>query len=257
MREIRPGSEPVETGEAKDRLFSKRRESVDDFDFGHDTAAVFDDMLARSVPYYDEIQRMTAELAADFAVEGTRVYDLGCSTCNSFLQIDRVLPRERDVTFVGIDSSPAMLDLAREKLHEAGFRRKFELAHADMNREMEIANASVVLLILTLQFVRPLHRDKVIRRIYEGLTDSGCVIVVEKVLGESSTFNRLFIQHYYEMKRRNGYSEMEISQKREALENVLVPYRLNENMELFRRHGFSNLDVFFKWYNFTGFLAMK
>ena len=86
---------------------------------------------------------------------------------------------------------------------------------------------------------------------------NGCLLLVEKVLGEHSTFNRLFIKHYYEMKARNGYSELEISQKREALENVLVPYRLEENKELLLNAGFRHVDVFFKWYNFCGMIALK
>ena len=118
-------------------------------------------------------------------------------------------------------------------------------------------NASVVLLILTLQFVRPLYREDLISRIHEGLDPNGCLILVEKVLGENSTFNRLFIKHYYEMKKRNGYSELEIAQKREALENVLIPYRLEEDRELLRRVGFEHIEVFFKWYNFCGMIACK
>jgi len=112
-------------------------------------------------------------------------------------------------------------------------------------------------MVLTLQFIRPLYRESLIRSIYEGLGDNGCVILVEKVLAEDSTFNRLFIQHYYEMKRRNGYSDLEIAQKREALENVLVPYRLEENRTLLRKQGFQQVDVFFKWYNFCGIVARK
>lgn len=244
-------------GRGADRLFATHRERVDDFDFGGDTAVVFDDMLERSVPYYAEIQRMVAELAADFAVDGTAVYDLGCSTCTSFLRIAEVLPPDCAVRFVGIDSSPEMLEIARTKLDEAGFERPYELRRGDLDDGVEVADASVALLVLTLQFVRPLHRERLIRRIYEGLNEQGCLILVEKVLGEHSTFNRLFIKHYYELKRRNGYSELEIAQKREALENVLVPYRLEENKKLLAGQGFRHLDVFFKWYNFCGLLAMK
>src|SRR4029453_430951 len=101
---------------AEDRLFARPRPRIDDFNFGKETAAVFDDMLDRSVPFYAEIQRMVAELAADFAAEGTAIYDLGCSTCNTFLQIARGLPAGPDVRFVGIDSSPEMLEIARCKL---------------------------------------------------------------------------------------------------------------------------------------------
>jgi tRNA (cmo5U34)-methyltransferase len=96
-----------------------------------------------------------------------------------------------------------------------------------------------------------------VRSVYNGLNDNGCLILVEKVLGEDSLFNRLFIQHYYEMKRRNGYSEMEIVQKREALENVLIPYRLEENKQLLRDAGFTKFDTFFKWYNFSAMIALK
>jgi tRNA (cmo5U34)-methyltransferase len=111
--------------------------------------------------------------------------------------------------------------------------------------------------VLTLMFVRPLNRDKVIRRIHAGLRDNGCLLLVEKVLGNGSLFNRLFIERYYAYKRRMGYSELEISQKREALENVLIPYRLEENRELLLSAGFRQVDVFFKWYNFAGFVAVK
>jgi tRNA (cmo5U34)-methyltransferase len=242
---------------AEDRLFARPRPRIDDFNFGKETAAVFDDMLDRSVPFYGEIQRMTAELVGDFAAEGTAIYDLGCSTCTSFLQIAKFLPAGVNPRFVGLDSSPEMLEIARRKLTDAGFPYEYELRCADLDRDIEVRDASVVLLVLTLQFVRPLQRERLIRRIAQGLTENGCLILVEKVLGESSTFNRLFIKHYYEMKKRNGYSDLEIAQKREALENVLIPYRLEENRELLRSQGFQHVDVFFKWYNFCGMLAMK
>jgi tRNA (cmo5U34)-methyltransferase len=244
-------------GSQTDNIFALPRPRIDDFNFGEETAVVFDDMLGRSVPFYDEVQRMVGELSADFAAEGTNVYDLGCSTCTTFLAIEKLLPPELDVRFVGIDSSQEMLDIARQKLDEGGFRRPITLRCSDLNQEVEIQNASVVLMVLTLQFIRPLYRDRVIRSISEGMAENGCLILVEKVLGESSTFNRLYIKHYYELKKRNGYSELEIAQKREALENVLIPYRLEENRELLKRHGFNNVDIFFKWYNFCGIVAMK
>lgn len=239
-----------------DRLFATPRKT-EDFNFGYETAVVFDDMLGRSVPFYAEQQRMIGELAADFAAPGTSIYDLGCSTCNSFLNIAAASPRDLDVRFVGVDSSPEMLDIAREKLAEAKFPHPYELQLADLDAGVDTPNASVVLLVLTLQFVRPLYRERLIRRIQEGMVDNGCLILVEKVLGENSTFNRLFIKHYYEFKRRNGYSELEIAQKREALENVLIPFRLEENKELLRQQGFRHVDVFFKWYNFCGIVALK
>jgi tRNA (cmo5U34)-methyltransferase len=253
----RPG--PAESGKhvQRDQIFATPQPRVGDFHFGRETALVFDDMLLRSVPMYAEIQRMVACLTADFAAEGSNVYDLGCSTCTTFLNIDQYLPPERKVRFVGLDSSPEMLQRGRQKLEESGFTRPFDLEVADFNQGARVENASVALLVLTLQFVRPLHRDALLADIYRGMNENGCLILVEKVLGESSTFNRLFIEHYYDFKRANGYSDLEISQKREALENVLVPYRLEENRELLRRTGFRNVDVFFKWFNFCGVIALK
>ncbi|MBA3492852.1 MAG: tRNA (cmo5U34)-methyltransferase, partial [Gammaproteobacteria bacterium] len=128
---------------------------------------------------------------------------------------------------------------------------------ADLNRGIYIENASMVVMVLTLQFVRPLYRDTLTKSILQGLNENGCLILVEKVLGEDSVFNRLFIKYYYDLKKRHGYNELEIAQKREALENVLVPYKLPENREMLLRAGFRYCEVFFKWYNFCGIVALK
>jgi len=251
------GSHIEKDKDGEDKLFHVPRERVDDFDFGKETAAVFDNMLNRSVPFYGEIQRMVGELAADFATKGSNIFDLGCSTCTTFLAVGRCLPQELKVRFIGVDSSEDMLREARKKLVTASFGFEHELRCADLNEGVHIENASAVLMLLTLQFVRPLNRDHVLGEIYRGLNDQGCLIIVEKVLGEQSLFNRLFIKHYYEMKKRHGYSRLEIAQKREALENVLVPYKLEENKQLLKRAGFQDVEIFFKWYNFCGMVAMK
>jgi tRNA (cmo5U34)-methyltransferase len=135
--------------------------------------------------------------------------------------------------------------------------RAHEFRCADLNQGVVIENASMVLMILALQFIRPLYRDKLIGMILQGLNENGALILVEKLIGEDSLFNRLFIKYYYDMKKRNGYSELEIAQKREALENVLIPYKLMENREMLLRAGFRYCDVFFKWYNFCGIIAVK
>ena len=240
---------------AKDHLFAKRERLIKDFTFGKKTAAVFDDMLSRSVPFYGEVQRMIGEIAADFAVEGTNLYDLGCSTCNTFVMLDPVVPQ--DVRFIGVDSSADMLERAREKLKRHGVKRPYDLICADLNRGIQVTNASMVVMNLTLQFIRPLYRHELIRSIASGMNDQGCLILIEKVIPKDSMLNRLFIKYYYTFKERQGYSQMEIAQKREALENVLVPYRLEENQELLLGSGFSQCDVFFKWYNFCGMIALK
>lgn len=238
----------------EDKVFSQPLAPAD-FEFGANVASVFDDMLGRSVPFYAEMQRMIAEMATDFGVAGTNIYDLGCSTGTTMLSLDSSLPK--GIKFIGIDNSEEMLKRCRQKLTKFGFEREHELRCADLNNGIDIVNASMVIMVLTLQFIRPLHRDHLISTILRGLNENGCLILVEKVLGEHSLFNRLFIKYYYDLKKRHGYSELEISQKREALENVLIPYKLLENRELLMRVGFREVDVFFKWYNFCGIVAVK
>jgi tRNA (cmo5U34)-methyltransferase len=134
------------------------------------------------------------------------------------------------------------------------------VAPADLNGDLSslvLENASIVTMCWTLQFIRPLRRDDLIRWIYRGLVNGGALILTEKVLTNSSHVNRFFIDYYYDLKRRNGYSETEIARKREALENVLVPYRLEENLELFRRNGFEVVETFFQWFNFAGMICVK
>ena len=239
----------------KDEVFKGEIEKASDFKFGANVANVFDDMVNRSVPFYGEIQRMIAELTADHAQEGTDVYDLGCSTGTTMIGMDTMV--DQNIRFVGIDDSQEMLDKCKLKLLEIGFSRDYELRCADLSQGVQINNASVVVLCLTLQFVRPIYREQLLKNIYDGLKPGGALILVEKILAEESEFNREFIKYYYNYKRRNNYSEMEISQKREALENVLIPYKLSEDITLLRDRGFVNCEVFFKWYNFAGVIAIK
>ncbi len=241
--------------ENKDVFFSEKIEKSSDFKFGAQVAQVFDDMVSRSVPYYLEMQRMIAELAGSHAVEGSSVYDLGCSTGSTLISMDPMVAKS--VKFVGIDDSQEMLNKCDAKLKELQFDREYELQCADLGKDFTINNASVVVLCLTLQFVRPLYREQLLKRIVAGMNPGGALILVEKILGEESRFNRDFIEYYYNYKRRNNYSELEISQKREALENVLIPYKLSENLLLLKEVGFSHTEIFFKWYNFTGIIAIK
>ena len=238
----------------RDKIFKKRQQIID-FNFKKKTAEVFDDMLNRSVPFYHEIQRMINEIAADFAVSGTNVYDLGCSTGTTLIGLDKILPQ--DITFIGVDYSGDMLTKAREKLRKYNVKRKHKFIRADLNAGVRIVNASVVIFTLTLQFVRPLKRKAVIENIARGINNGGCLILVEKVLSINSTLNRLFINYYYNFKKRQGYSKLEIAQKRETLENILIPYRPEENRHLLLESGFKECDIFFKWYNFCGMLALK
>jgi tRNA (cmo5U34)-methyltransferase len=240
--------------EKQDQVF-REEVKTEDFKFGANVVSVFDDMVTRSVPFYLEMQRMMTEIAADFAVPGTNVYDLGCSTGTTLINLDKVLPA--GVNFVGIDDSKEMLVKCKTNFETAGVKRNYDLQYVDLNKGVQLENPSVVILCLTLQFIRPLYRENLVESIYNQMNENGCLILIEKVLGEDSLFNRQFIKYYYDFKRRNQYNELEISQKREALENVLIPYKLMENRELMLTTGFKYVETFFKWYNFCGMVAVK
>jgi tRNA (cmo5U34)-methyltransferase len=238
-----------------DSVFSEEIKKPSDFKFGATVANAFDDMVERSVPFYNEIQRMIIELAIEHAMPNTNIVDLGCSTGTTMVGLNAFV--EENIKFIGVDDSAEMLKKCGVKLKQEDFKRDYELILADLHEEVNVENASVVILCLTLQFVRPLYREKLIKKIFDGLVSGGVLIISEKILAEDSLFNRNFIKYYYDYKRRNHYSEMEISQKREALENVLIPYKLSENLKMLREAGFSHTETFFKWYNFSGFIAIK
>ena len=239
----------------EDKIFDNEIKKPSDFRFNAQVAGVFDDMVNRSVPFYGEVQRMIAELSADYASPGTNVYDLGCATGTTLIGMNTGI--RDDIHFIGIDDSQQMLDKCCVKLQQNGFKRSFELIKADLHNGVTIHNASVVVSCLTLQFVRPMCRQKLVQSVYDGLISGGAFILFEKILAEEVELNRAFIKYYYDMKRRNDYSEMEIAQKREALENVLIPYKLSENVLLLRECGFAHTEIFFKWYNFAGIIAIK
>ena len=240
---------------SRDEKYRRDAGMIQDFDFGLDTVRVFDDMIDRSVPFYQEIQRMIGEIASEFAAPFSSVYDLGCSTGNTLQALDSSIGE--DVLLVGLDASEEMLEKTRQKFMEAPLRHELSLQKINLEGDFSIENASVVVLNLTLQFIRPMFREALLQKIARGTRPQGCLILIEKVLSEDSSLNRLFIRNHYALKRRNGYSEMEISRKREALENILIPYHESENKALLARNGFSRMETFFRWYNFSGLIALR
>jgi len=252
------GSRAPRESMKRDEVFQGKELRGGDFEFNADVAQVFDDMLPRSIPMYAEQQEMAKNIGRKFHVPGTDLYDLGCSTATTLINLAGEIPEP--ARFIGYDYSEPMLEEARRKARAEGLGDRIELRHGDLNgqlADLPLENASVVYLCWTLQFIRPLQRDKLISWIYEGLVDGGVLVCMEKVLTNNNNMNRFFIQLYYDFKRGTGYSEEEIARKREALENVLVPYRIDENTELFQRNGFRMVETFFQWYNFVGFLCVK
>jgi tRNA (cmo5U34)-methyltransferase len=238
----------------KDTLF-KKSTAPGKFEFNEPVARVFDDMLERSVPFYKECQQMVIDLARHFAQKDSAIYDLGCSTGTLLRHLVKAIPKSKNNRFVGLDNSEAMLKKARGKLK--GHLKQCELVEADLEGDFELDDASVIIMNYTLQFIPPKRRAAMLKKIYQGLRPGGGLILIEKVRGESDGLNDLFVEQYHAYKRSQGYSKLEIAKKREALENVLVPLKPGKNRDLLAEAGFRQVDVFFKWFNFAGFLAVK
>jgi tRNA (cmo5U34)-methyltransferase len=233
----------------KDRIFNVKLAENKAFEFDSKVATVFDDMISRSVPMYDEVQLASTELVKAVYQPDTKIYDLGCSTGTTILSIKKSLP---EAQIVGVDSSPEMLSKCQEKLAEYN---NIELICSDITTT-KIVNASVVILNYTLQFVSPEQRLKLLQQIYRSLTPGGALILTEKVVLSSPPMQKIFTYLHHDLKRRNGYSELEISQKRDALENVLVPLTERQNHQLLLEAGFKEVETYLRWINFVTILAV-
>ena len=238
----------------KDTLF-KKSTAPGKFEFNEQVARVFDDMLERSVPFYKECQRMVIDLTLHFAQKNSAIYDLGCSTGTLLRSLMRAIPENQKIRFIGLDNSEAMLNKAHGKLK--GHLKRCELVKANLEDDFDLTDASVVIMNYTLQFIPPRRRAVMLKKIYKGLRPEGGLLLIEKVRGESDGLNGLFVDQYYTYKQSQGYSKLEIAKKREALENVLVPLKPGKNRDLLEAAGFCQVDIFFKWFNFAGFLAIK
>ena len=233
-----------------DKVFTKPIKKQ--FEFDEEVAAVFDDMLSRSVPFYEQSQDITKYFALKALENGGIMYDLGCSTASLLINIKREL--NSDAKLIGLDNSEAMLDQARKKT--LAFGAKVELQNADI-LEYNYEKANVFVSNYTLQFIRPLVREELVKKIASSLKKDGVFIFSEKVISHHSKLNKDLIEHYYDFKKKQGYSEYEISQKREALENVLVPYSEEENIKMALSSGFLHCEAIFRWANFATFIAIK
>ena len=233
-----------------DKVFTKPIKKQ--FEFDEEVAAVFDDMLQRSVPFYKESQKITQFFALKALQNGGRAYDLGCSTATLLIGISKKLKSE--VSLIGLDNSEAMLEQAKKKCE--AFNADVELKYADI-LEYEYEEAELFISNYTLQFIRPLIREELVKKISLSLKKEGIFIFSEKVISHHPKLNKDLIECYYDFKKEQGYSEYEIVQKREALENVLVPYSEEENIKMVKNCGFSHCEVIFRWANFATFIAVK
>jgi tRNA (cmo5U34)-methyltransferase len=239
----------------RDKIFIKTRK-ISDFKFDEEVSEAFDDMLERSIPLYKEMQKMAANFVRKYSTENSNIYDLGCSTGNTLINILRTI-KKKNIKVIGIDSSTHMLKKAKEKIEKSYKGNGYELRHKDLDNPLDMKNASVVLMLLTLQFIKPSNREYLIKKIYESLNSNGCFILIEKVVSSHPQIENLFTEKYHQYKKKMGYSAEEIKNKKNSLKDILIPLSLEKNLSLLKESGFSWVDIFFKWYNFAGIIGIK
>jgi tRNA (cmo5U34)-methyltransferase len=239
----------------KDTLYQDRRAKIAPFAFTAEVAGVFNDMLVRSIPAYDDLIRRQVQLCQRFLQPGSRLYDLGCSHGNLGLQL---LKRQPVVPFAiwAVDNAPAMLERFRARLVGHSEAQRVNLICADV-MDIVLQRASVVAVNFTLQFLPFEARNRLIKRVYEGLLPGGVLLFSEKIVHPDKALAHLQAEFHHRFKAENGYSELEISQKREALENVLVSDTIEAHEERLARAGFRRWDIWQKWFNFTSWIAFK
>jgi len=240
--------------DGKDSLFHVDQ-IEEDFVFNERVAQVFDDMLDRSVPFYKEVILSIARIIKMLLHDGDTIVDLVCATGSTLMQLSSLLVKE-NFQYTGIDNSSAMLDKARLKAELFSKQKNLKFIHGDIIK-MDQPNTSAFILNYTLQFIRPLHREKFLSHLYTNLCPGGICILSEKTISHHPGLNRSYIDIYHRFKKEKGYSELEIAKKREALENVLIPCSLEENRAMLQSAGFVEVEPFFQWFNFVSFLAIK
>nr|WP_298373768.1 carboxy-S-adenosyl-L-methionine synthase CmoA [uncultured Halomonas sp.] len=239
----------------RDAVFTTPLDRVASFSFDERVVACFPDMIRRSVPGYGQILGMLGIIAERHLRQGGHVYDLGCSLGAVGLALAGRLPPEA-FTLTGVDLSPAMVARARATLDEECPTHRIEIMEGDI-RHIYYQPAAMIVLNFTLQFLPPTDRDAVIGKLFEALEPGGVLVLSEKIVAADEQENAWLVERYHDFKRANGYSDMEISQKRTALENVLVPDTLEAHHARLSRAGFTRVSTWFQYLNFASMIAFK
>ena len=226
-----------------------------EWSFNEDVANVFDDMLGRSIPGYENMRDTVIKMISPIITNGGHILDLGCSHGEMIAKLIKDLGSSMYVNYVGIDSSTAMVSKARTRFADD---ERVTIVHGNIaDAEMQRLRYDSILSILTLQFIPIEHRQDILKQVHDALTPNGCFILVEKVLGESSSGQDHLVSVYHQMKKDNGYSEEQVEAKRLSLQNVLVPVRASENIRMLKSAGFSVVQPFWQNLNFVGIYASK
>lgn len=239
----------------QDVIYAKPHEKIVDFEFNEDVACVFPDMIRRSVPGYGNLITMTGLLAEEYAQSGSNIYDLGCSLGAASLSMRRRIPHH-DCHIIAVDNSNAMTERCRANIAEDISPIEVDVICSDI-RDLTFERASVVVLNFTLQFLPAEQRLSLLKKIHAGLLPDGVLMLSEKIVFEDANESTLQDKLHLAFKKANGYSELEISQKRSALENVLIPETLSQHHSRLKQAGFLQSNTWFQCFNFASILAQK
>lgn len=238
----------------KDNIFNCEGD-VTPFEFNETVASVFDDMITRSVPHYKEIIELQSRLTAKFYQSGTEIYDLGCSNGNFTAAFISEMG-DKDFHLTAVDNSAPMLEFFKKRISGfIGYKRVTPVLSDIM--DIRFKKSSVVIANLTLQFIPVGQREELIKRIYDSLEPGGIFLITEKTVNSDHDLSDLQQEFYYRLKEENGYSKIEITRKREALENVLIPETVEAHMERLKSAGFSAIEIWLKWFHFAAFICRK
>jgi len=243
----------------RDDLFASPLGNVPRFAFDQAVVDVFPDMIQRSVPGYQTIINLCGELAARFVQADSNCYDLGCSLGASSLAIRQQIDQP-GVSIIAVDNSAAMLERCQSLLDKQSDNKDsgtaVQLLEADIC-DIEITNASLVVMNFTLQFIPLDKRQALLEKIYAGLLPGGCLVISEKLLFEPESLNQLLSELHHQFKSAQGYSDLEISQKRDSIENVLIPETLDSHINRLKACGFESASPWFQCFNFASLVAIK
>lgn len=239
-----------------DNIYSQPLEQVGGFTFDEQVVQVFPDMIKRSVPGYEKIIHTIAMITERCAVQNSNLYDLGCSLGAATLSMRRGLDNKKGCQIIAVDNSPAMVERCQQHINAYKSALPVTVICADIC-DIKIENASVVVLNFTLQFLTPEKRLSLLTHIYNGLLPGGVLVLSEKFIFADPVSHQLLIDLHLDFKRSQGYSELEISQKRSSLDNVLIADTIEQHYQRLQQAGFTHNNLWYQCFNFGSILSIK
>lgn len=239
-----------------DNIYNKPLEKVDGFIFDEQVVQVFPDMIKRSVPGYEKIIHSIGMITQRYAQDNSNFYDLGCSLGAATLSMRRGLENKKNCQIIAVDNSQSMVKQCQQYIQAYKSEMPVSVICDDICN-IKIENASVVVLNFTLQFLTPDKRLDLLTNIYNGLLPGGILILSEKFVFNDPVTNQILIDLHLDFKRSQGYSELEISQKRSSLDNVLIADTVEQHYKRLQQAGFTHNDLYYQHFNFGSILSIK